>query len=53
MSIGDLTGIRENNKTSKKTNQMIHNFWLHAFIIQAIKLEAEEYGITLTRNNVF
>ncbi len=43
--IGDLTGIRENNNIAKKTNKMLHNFWSHAFIIQAIKLEAEEYGI--------
>ncbi|MFX1513637.1 MAG: zinc ribbon domain-containing protein [Promethearchaeota archaeon] len=43
--IGDLTGIRDNTKKSTKINQLLHNFWSHAFITQAIRLEAEEYGI--------
>ena len=43
--IGDLKGIRENNRKNTKANLMIHNFWGFRWIIQRLKEKAEEYGI--------
>jgi len=43
--LGDLRGIRENNRYNGKANSMVHNFWSHAYIIQRFRDKAEEYGI--------
>lgn len=42
--IGDLTGIREQAKFNKKTNQKLHGF-PYAKIIQMIRYKAQEQGI--------
>jgi putative transposase len=43
--LGDLRGIRENNRYNGKANSMVHNFWSHAYLIRRFREKAEEYGI--------
>lgn len=46
---GDLRGIRESAKFSRKSNAMIHNFWSSAYLYKRISEKAEEYGIRTRR----
>ena len=45
--VGDLNGIREGNDLGKKTNQKLHNFWSHNYILKRVKELGEEYGIEI------
>ena len=53
ITIGDLTGIRENNDKGKKSNSMIHNFWSINYIVQRMKCTAQEYGIRVKEVNEY
>ncbi|VUT23980.1 MAG: putative transposase [Candidatus Methanolliviera sp. GoM_oil] len=46
--IGDVRGIRKNNKKGKKTDSMIHNFWSFGYIYDRLRIMAENFGISLT-----
>jgi len=43
--LGNLEGIRENNKRNGKANAMINNFWSFNYTVQRFKEKSEEYGI--------
>ena len=45
--VGDVRGIRENNKKGKKTDSMIHNFWSFGYIYDRLRMTAENFGISL------
>ncbi|MDP6493925.1 MAG: transposase, partial [Dehalococcoidia bacterium] len=45
---GDLTGIRDDARFSKRSDSMIHNFWSHRFLLERLQCVAQEYGIKLT-----
>jgi len=47
--MGDLTGIRENNRENGKANSMIHNFWSFRYITKRFREKAEEYGIKVVQ----
>ena len=42
--VGDVKGIRQNNKNAK-ANAMIHNFWSFKYIINRLITTAENFGI--------
>ena len=42
---GDLKGIRDNTRFSRKSNSLIHNFWSHGYLMRRLHDKAEEYGI--------
>lgn len=43
--VGDVTGIRENNDKGRKINAMIHNLWSFRYILERLKMTAENSGI--------
>ena len=43
--VGDVTHIRDNNDNGKKINAMIHNFWSFKYILDRLKITAENLGI--------
>jgi len=43
--VGDITHIREHNAKSRKINAMIHNFWSFRYIIDRLRITAENFGI--------
>lgn len=45
--IGDLNGIREGNDLGKRTNQKLHNFWSHNYILKRVKELGQEFGIEI------
>ncbi|MDP6626800.1 MAG: transposase [Methanopyri archaeon] len=45
---GDLTGIRDDARFSKRSDSMIHNFWSHRFLLERLQCVAQEYGIKVT-----
>ena len=45
---GDLSGIRDNARFSKKADSMIHNFWSHSFLLERLQCVAQEHGIKVT-----
>lgn len=47
VNLGDLTGIRNDNNTTHRTNSMIHNFWSFDYTVRRIKDVAEEYQIAV------
>jgi len=47
LTVGDLTGIRNNSDHSRSTNQKVHNFWAFASTARRMRELAEEYGITI------
>ena len=49
--MGDLNGIRNNNNKGKKVNSMVHNFWSHRYLLDRIKITAEDYGIKVKTVN--
>ncbi|MGH9876746.1 MAG: RNA-guided endonuclease InsQ/TnpB family protein [Nitrososphaera sp.] len=49
--VGDLNGIRDGNDLGKQTNQKIHNFWSHNYIMQRIKELGEEYGVEIVKQS--
>jgi len=44
---GDLTNIRDRAEYNKKTNNMIHNYWSHEYLVERLRYTAENYGIEL------
>jgi putative transposase len=45
--VGDLNGIRDGNDLGRQTNQKLHNFWSHNYILRRINELGEEYGIEI------
>jgi putative transposase len=45
--VGDLNGIRDGNDLGRQTNQKLHNFWSHNYILKRIKELGEEFGIEI------
>jgi len=43
--VGDVKGIRQNNNKNAKANAMIHNFWSFRYIVDRLKITAENFGI--------
>ena len=43
--VGDVSGIRENNDKNAKANAMVHNFWSFRYVIDRLKITAENFGI--------
>jgi len=48
--VGDLNGIRHND-LGRQTNQKLHNFWSHGYIIIRIKELGEEYNIGIIEHS--
>jgi putative transposase len=46
--VGDLTHIRDHNDKGKKSNAMIHNFWSFRYIVERLKITAENFGIVVS-----
>lgn len=49
--VGDLNGIREGNDLGKKSNQKLHNFWSHNYILKRVKELGKEYGIEIVEQS--
>ena len=48
---GDLRGIRNNCRRgggSRKRNEIVNNFWSYHYIVERLKMTAENHGIKLT-----
>lgn len=45
--VGDLNGIRYDNDLGRQTNQKLHNFWSHNYIVKRIKELGEEFDIAV------
>ncbi len=43
--VGDLKGIRKDDRKNRKANSMVNNFWSFRWIVQRLKEKAEEYRI--------
>ncbi len=43
--VGDPKGVRENNNKSKKINSMVHNFFSYRYIVEKLKITAENFGL--------
>jgi len=51
--VGDVSHIRDNNSKNSKANAMIHNFWFFRYVLERLKVTAENSGIRvkLVREN--
>jgi len=45
--VGDVTHIRDNNDKGNKINSLIHNFWSFRYIIERLRVTAENFGISV------
>ncbi len=43
--VGIPKGLRENNNKGKKINAIVHNFFSYRYIIERLKITAENFGI--------
>lgn len=43
--VGDLTNILSRLKAGRKTNALLHNFWSFKYIVDRLKVTAENFGI--------
>jgi len=49
--VGDVTHIRDNNDKGSKVNAMIHNFWSFNYVMERLKVTAENFGIKVKARN--
>lgn len=49
--VGDLNGIRDGNNLGRQTNQKLHNFWSHNYIMKRVKKLGEEFGIEIVEQS--
>ena len=45
--VGDVTHIRDNNDKGNKINSLIHNFWSFRYVIERLRVTAENFGISV------
>ncbi len=43
--VGIPKGLWENNNKGKKVNAIVHNFWSYRYIIERLKITAENFGL--------
>ncbi len=45
--VGDVSHIRDNNDKGNKINSLIHNFWSFRYVIERLRVTAENFGISV------